>query len=81
MADLPKGIIVPKNVTDALRTVKYPGSEEDIVSLEMPQEIRIAGQRVSFSLVFQKSNDPNIEAVVLESENAIKKYLGDHVEI
>lgn len=81
MTDSPRNLIVPKNITDALRTVSYPGSEEDIVTLEMPQEIRIAGQRVSFSLVFQKSDDPNIEALVLESEKAIKKYVGDEVEI
>ncbi len=47
----------------------------------MPQEIRIAGQRVSFSLVFQRSNDPHIEQIVLESEKAIKKHLGEQVEI
>ncbi len=81
MADIPRKLIVPKNVTDALREVKYPGSNEDIVSLDMAQEIRIAGQRVSFSLVFQKSNDPNIETIVLECENAIKKHLGENVEI
>lgn len=81
MTDIPRKLIVPKNVTDALRTVKYPGSDEDIVSLEMPQEIRIAGQRISFSLVFQKSNDPNIETLVLASEEAIKTHLGEEVEI
>lgn len=81
MANIPNKLIVPKNVTDALRTVIYPGSNEDIVSLEMPQEIRIAGQRVTLSLVFQKSNDPNIETLVLESEKAIKKYIGEQVEI
>lgn len=81
MAELPRKLIVPKNVTDALRTVKYPGSEEDIVALEMPQEIRIAGQRISFSLVFQKSDDPHIEELVLESEKAIKLYVGEEVEI
>lgn len=81
MSESPKKLIVPKNITDALRTVNYPGSEEDIVILEMPQEIRIAGDRVSFSLVFQKSDDPNIEALVLESEKAIKKYVGEEVEI
>jgi ATP-binding protein involved in chromosome partitioning len=48
MNDIPRKLIVPKNVTDALRTVKYPGSDEDIVSLEMPQEIRIAGQAYQF---------------------------------
>jgi ATP-binding protein involved in chromosome partitioning len=81
MTDIPKKLIVPKNITDALRTVKYPGSNEDIVQLEMPQEIRIAGHRVSFSLVFQRSNDPHIETLVLDSEKAIKKYVGEEVEI
>lgn len=81
MADSQRKLIVPKDVTDALRTVKYPGSEEDVVVLDMPQEIRIAGQRVSFSLVFQKSNDPNIEPLILECEKAIKKYVGAQVEI
>ncbi|MEE4286418.1 MAG: P-loop NTPase, partial [Mariniphaga sp.] len=81
MNDIPRKLIVPKNVTDALRNVKYPGSHEDVVSLDMVQEIRIAGQRVSFSLVFQKSNDPNIEPLVLACEKAIKENLGDRVEI
>ena len=81
MAEAPRKLIVPKNITDALRTVKYPGGDEDIVSLEMPQEIRIAGQRVSFSLVFQKSNDPHIETLILACEDAIKKYVGEEVEI
>ncbi len=58
MAELPRKLIVPKNVTDALRTVKYPGSEEDIVAL-----------------------DPHIEELVLESEKAIKLYVGEEVEI
>ncbi len=77
----PRKLIVPKDVTDALRTVKYPGSNEDVVSMDMVQEIRIAGQRINFSLVFQKSNDPNIENLVLACEAAIKKYLGEQVEI
>lgn len=81
MNEIPRKLIVPKNVTDALRTVKYPGSEEDVVSLDMVQEIRIAGQRVSFSLVFQKSNDPYIKPLVLSCEEAIKNYLGEQVEI
>ena len=81
MSDIPNKLIVPKNVTDALRTVKYPGSDEDVVSLDMVQEIRIAGQRVSFSLVFQKNNDPEIEPVVLACEKAIKAQLGESVEI
>lgn len=79
--NIPRKLIVPKDVTDALRTVNYPGSSEDVVSMDMVQEIRIAGQRINFSLVFQKSNDPNIESLVVACEEAIKKYLGGQVEI
>ena len=81
MTDIPKKLIVPKNVTDALRNIVYPGSESDIVSMDMVQEIRIAGQRISFSLVFQKSNDPNIKSLVIACEKEIKKYFGEQVEI
>jgi ATP-binding protein involved in chromosome partitioning len=81
MNNSPRKLIVPKDVTDALRNVNYPGSNEDVVSLDMVHELRIAGQHISFSLVFQKSDDPNIEALVVECENAIKKYVGEQVEI
>jgi len=81
MNDIPNKLIVPKNVTDALRNVKYPGSDKDIVSMNMVQEIRISGQKVSFSLVFQKSDDPNIKELVRACEKAIKKYLGEQVRI
>ena len=81
MADIPKKYIVPKDVMEVLKSIKYPGSDEDIVSLEMVQEMRIAGQRINFSLVFQKSNDPHIETLVIACEEAIKAKFGEQVEI
>jgi len=81
MSDIPNKLIVPKNVTDALRGIKYPDSEEDIVSLDMVQEIRIAGKRISFSLVFQRSDDPNIKPLVIACENMLKKTFGDDIEV
>ncbi|HLN75136.1 MAG: P-loop NTPase [Methylococcaceae bacterium] len=81
MTDTPRKIIIPKNITDALRTVKMPGSDQDIVSLDMAQEIRVAGKKVTFSLVFQRSDDPNIAAVVAASEEAILRYVDPEAEI
>lgn len=81
MTDIPRKLIVPKNITDVLRTVKYPGSNEDVVSLDMAQEIRIAGKKVTFSLVFQRSDDPNKAAVIAACEEAILSQLGPDVEI
>ncbi|TKG94504.1 MRP family ATP-binding protein [Puteibacter caeruleilacunae] len=74
-------IIIPKNITDALRHVNYPGSEENLVELDMVQEIRIAGKKVSFSLVFQRTDDPNMPQVVAACEAAILKYVGTDAEV
>ena len=81
MTEIPRKLIVPKNITDALRNVKYPGSNEDVVSLDMAQEIRVAGKKVTLSLVFQRSDDPNIPAVIAACEEAISTYVGSDVEI
>lgn len=81
MTDTPRKLIVPKNITDALRTVNYPGSNQDIVSLDMVQEIRVAGKKVTFSLVFQRSDDPNMAAVIAACEAAILTHVDPDVEI
>lgn len=73
--------IQPKDINDALRHVKMPGSEENIVDLDMVQEIRIEGKKVSFVLVFQKNNDPQIPVVKSLCVQTIWKHLGRDVEI
>ena len=81
MTEIPRKLIVPKNITDALRNVIFPGSNQDVVSLDMAQEIRVAGKKVTFSLVFQRSDDPNMAAVIAACEEAILTHLGSDVEI
>lgn len=81
MTEIPRKLIVPKNITDALRNVNFPGSTQDVVSLDMAQEIRVAGKKVTLSLVFQRSDDPNIAAVIAACEEAILNYVGPEVEI
>jgi len=73
--------IQPKDINEALKQVKMPGSAENIVALDMVQEIRIEGKKVSFTLVFQKSNDPNIPVVKSLCVQAIWKHLGRDVEV
>ena len=81
MTDIPRKLIVPKNITDALRNVNFPGSNQDVVSLDMAQEIRVAGKKVTLSLVFQRSDDPSIPAVIAACEEAILTHVGPEVEI
>ena len=43
--------------------------------------IRIDGNRVSFSLLFEKSTDPFLKSIIKASETAILTYVGDFVDI
>lgn len=74
--------IYPKAILDALTHVRYPGSGKDIVTSGMVQDdIRIEGRKVSFSILFEKPNDPFVKSVVKAAEAAIQTYIGEDVEI
>lgn len=81
MNEIPRKVIIPKDITKTLQSVLFPGSNQDIVTLDMVQEIRIAGKTVNFSLVFQHSDDANIETLVARCEEAIENQLGTDVQI
>lgn len=72
----------PQLVTDALKHVIHPAKEKDIVSLGMVEDdIRIDGKRISFSLLFERTNDPFVSAIKKASVRAIKTYVGSDAEI
>lgn len=65
--------LYPSLITDALRTVRYPGTGKNLVELDMVEDdIRIDGRNVSFSLIFDKPTDPFIKSVVKSAEAAVK---------
>ena len=73
--------VIPKTITDILRNVIFPGSNENLVDLDMVQEIRIAGSRIGFTLVFQRDDDPNIQAVSEACAIEIEKILGTEFDL
>ncbi|MDP4270487.1 MAG: Mrp/NBP35 family ATP-binding protein [Bacteroidota bacterium] len=74
--------LYPNLILDALKNVRYPGTGKDIVSAGMVEDdLRIDGNKVTFSLVFEKPNDPFIKSVVKAAETAILTYVGEEVEI
>ncbi|MBP1665014.1 MAG: ATPase-like, ParA/MinD [Bacteroidetes bacterium] len=74
--------LYPNLILEALKHVRYPGTGNDIVSSEMVQDnIRIENNKVSFSLLFEKPNDPFAKSVVRAAEQAILAYIGEDVEI
>lgn len=74
--------LYPQLILDALKSVRYPGEEENIVSGGMVQDdIRIDGNKVSFSIRFKKARDPFHKSVIKASEQAILSQIGQEVEI
>ncbi len=73
--------LYPNLILEALTKVRYPGTGEDLVTAKMVEDIHIEGQKVSFTLVFDKVNSPFTKSVVKASETAILNYLGKDIDI
>lgn len=74
--------LYPNLILEALTHVRYPGTGKDIVSSGMVQDdMRIEGLKVSFSVVFEKQNDPFVKSVIKAAETAILTYIGEDVDI
>jgi ATP-binding protein involved in chromosome partitioning len=74
--------LYPQLIIEALEHVRYPGTGKNIVELGMlADNLRIEGNQVSFSMVFDKPNDPFIKSVVKAAETAILTYISPEVEI
>ncbi|MBO5779857.1 MAG: Mrp/NBP35 family ATP-binding protein [Muribaculaceae bacterium] len=74
--------LYPNLILEALKNVRYPGNGKNIVEAEMVEDdIRIEGNKVSFSLVFERPTDPFIKSIVKSAEAAILTYISPDVEI
>lgn len=74
--------IYPNLILDALRKVRYPGTDKNIVELGMvDDDIRIDGRKVSFTLIFPKSTDPFVKSIVKAAEQSILTFAGKDIDI
>ena len=70
--------LYPALITEALSSVRYPGSGKNLVELGMlADDIRIDGDKVSFTLVFDKATDPFRASLLKSAEAAIKLQAPD----
>ena len=74
--------LYPNLILDALRNVRYPGNGKNLVENDMVEDdIRIDGNKVSFSLVFERPTDPFIRSVVRAAETAINTFISPDVDV
>ena len=70
-----------ENIITALRHVIHPEKGKDIVSLNMVEDMKVKGKKISFTLHFDKSNDPFESAIRKACVSAIQKYVDKKAEI
>ncbi len=74
--------LYPKQIMDALATVRYPGTGRNVVEMKMVEDdLRISGMHVSFSLIFDKPTDPFMKSMVKACEAAIHAYVSKDVTV
>ena len=74
--------LYPKQIHDALATVRYPDTGKNIIEMNMvADDLRIKGRSVEFSLIFEKSTDPFAASVKKAAETAIHTYVAPDVEV
>lgn len=72
----------PRQIEDSLKEVRYPGNGKNLIENGMlADDIRIDGNKVEFSLVFPKANDPFAKSVVRSAEATLKRLIGPEIEV
>lgn len=74
-------MLYPALIKEKLAAVRYPGNGKSLVENEMIEDIRIDGNKVSLSVLFDKPNDPFAASTVRSAEATLKRELGPDVEI
>lgn len=68
--------IYPALITETLAKVKYPGNGKSLIENDMvADDIRIDGDKVTFSLIFDKPTDPFIRSVVRSAEATLEQAI------
>ena len=74
--------LYPKLITDALATVRYPGTGKNLVEAGMVEDdLRIDGMSVSFSIIFPRNPDPFQKSVLKAAETAIHTHVDKAVKV
>lgn len=74
--------IFPALVRAALQRVRHPATNVDIVSMGLvADDVRIEGQRVTFSLVMERPNDPALAEIKRRCLSSLREALGPDARV
>ena len=66
-----------QQILDVLSGVRYPGNGKSLVENNMVDGLKIEGDNVYFSILFEKPTDPFVKSVVRMAETAIEQNIPD----
>ena len=73
--------ITPQDIKDVLSTVRYPGNGKSLIENQMVSDIRVDGNEVALTLIFDKTTNPFVKSLVRMVETAIEQKYGADVKI
>lgn len=74
--------LYPKQITDVLATVMYPGTKKNLIESGMlADDVRIDGMKVSFTLLFPKETDPFLKSTLKATEAALHYHISKDIEV
>lgn len=73
--------ITPEEIIEVLSTVRYPGNGKSIMANNMVEDVKVEGNEVYFTIMFDKPTDPFIKSLVRMAETSIEQKFGKDVKI
>jgi ATP-binding protein involved in chromosome partitioning len=73
--------ITKDQILDALRNVNHPAGATDIVSMNLVENIFIGKNRISFTLLFHRPNDPFINSIKKACTKVLESLIGKDIDI
>lgn len=73
--------LTSQQIINILSKVRYPGNGKSLIENRMVEDIKIEGENIWFTLVFEKPTDPFVKSVVRMAETAIETALGPEVKV
>jgi len=69
------------DVIGVLKSIKHPGYDKDIVSLNLIKDIKIGTDKICFNLAFPKPNDPLKSLLKRTCQKVLNGHFGDNVKM
>ena len=73
--------MTPQEILDILSGVRYPGNARSLTENNMVEDVKVDGDKVYFTLLFDRPTDPFVKSVVRMAESAVETASGGKMQV